>query len=131
MYFSAPNSLQTHCLLSLALKELGWQKQNELQEHLFKAYFTDGIYPDEASLIMLGQRVGLDESKIRQEIDLNNSDPSSLANATVQEIRKNATLTRGQGVPFFIFNGAPAFSGTVLLFHSRLCLVLLYYPLYC
>lgn len=107
----APNSLQSHCLLTLAEKELGWQKQNELQEMLFQAYFTDGVYPDEDNLVAIGQRIGLEEAKIRAALQLNNSDPASTANSTVQEVRKNSMMTRGHGVPFFIFNGAPAFAG--------------------
>jgi len=109
----APNTLQSHCLLSLCEKQLGWQKQNELQELLFNAYFTDGVFPDEAALVQLGTRVGLDAEAVSKAISVANNGTAegSLVAQTTEEVRRNAQITRDHGVPFFIFNDQPTFSG--------------------
>jgi len=101
----APNTLLCHALLEFALKKHGSVKQNEVAERLFKMYFTDGIFPDAKNLSVVGQECGLEKS----EIDLALNDPEKLGEIK-KSIRYNSGSVRS-GVPFFVFNGQPAFSG--------------------
>merc|ERR1712136_496532 len=77
-----PNTMKAHCLLTYALESGGPQVQNQLQEVLFRHYFTDGKYPDVKNLF---------EAQVRREV-------SQVSGAVT-------------GVPYFIINGKPAFSG--------------------
>ena len=45
-----PNTVKAHTLMQFAEREAGRETQNTLMEVLFRQYFTDGLYPDEASL---------------------------------------------------------------------------------
>eukprot|EP00494_Astrolonche_serrata_P013176 UN13291 len=63
-----PNSTLSHCLLTLAEEKKGWSVQNEIQEELFKAYFTDGVYPDSDMLLKLAKKHNIPVT----EKDLNN-----------------------------------------------------------
>ena len=46
-----PNSVDAHRLLAFALRTAGSAAQGELSEALFKAYFTDGVYPGGTNLV--------------------------------------------------------------------------------
>ena len=99
-----PNTLLSHMLLSYCEKEKGFEAQNELQERLFQAYFTDGIFLDQNALLNIAETIGLDKenAKIALQSDV-------LKQEVIKEASKYAGST--SGVPFFLFNGRPAFSG--------------------
>ena len=90
------NSLKAHCLIQLA-KLHG--KGDELEELLFKAYFTEGKdFGDEAELIRIGKSVGLEEEDIREALQSN-----TLKSKVVKEIEEGQQLGL-TGVPFFVVN---------------------------
>lgn len=99
-----PNTTLAHCLLSYCEKEKGSFVQNQLQEALFNAYFTDGIFLDEAGLVEVAASVGLTEEETRRAMNI-----ETLKAQVIQEASGNSKST--SGVPFFFFNGQPAFSG--------------------
>jgi len=97
------NSFNAHRLMHLATKR---GLQNELQERLFAAYFTDGMNVDDMdTLISLGVETGLPEEDIRQTLESNRY--SEEVRNDVQEAR----LLGVQGVPFFVFDRTYAVSG--------------------
>eukprot|EP00037_Helgoeca_nana_P014005 m.129759 g.129759 ORF g.129759 m.129759 type:complete len:133 (+) comp22342_c0_seq1:320-718(+) len=98
----SPNTLLSHVLMDFAHKSTG--SNNALAERLFQAYFTDGIYPDIANLATLAAEVGLDADAARAHM----ADPKAIA-AVQAEVRRNSKST--SGVPFFVMNGVPTFSG--------------------
>jgi len=101
----APNSVEAHCLLEFALEQAGPAKQTELQEVLFRHYFTDGLYPSGANLAAAATEVGLDG-----EVALAFAqDPRNKA-AVVEEARRNS-MGGVTGVPFFRVDGEGVFSG--------------------
>lgn len=103
-----PNTLLAHCLLSYCGKEKGTAAQNELQELLFKAYFTDGDFPDEEYLVTAAATVGIsneDATRVFNDADAKQE--------LLREASRNARNT--SGVPFFSFNGQPAFSGVFII----------------
>eukprot|EP00567_Pseudictyota_dubia_P015701 CAMPEP_0197456602 /NCGR_PEP_ID=MMETSP1175-20131217/43824_1 /TAXON_ID=1003142 /ORGANISM="Triceratium dubium, Strain CCMP147" /LENGTH=211 /DNA_ID=CAMNT_0042990723 /DNA_START=57 /DNA_END=692 /DNA_ORIENTATION=+ len=101
----SPNTLVAHALLDYTLEKAGHQKQNEVQEALFKGYFTDGVYPDVDGATSIGVSCGLDEQEVKAAL----TDEAGLKK--VQEtVYRNYNLVDG-GVPFFIINGRGAFSG--------------------
>jgi predicted DsbA family dithiol-disulfide isomerase len=97
------NTLQAHKLLHLS-KTQG--KQNELEELLFKAHFTDGENVDDlAVLSRLGEQVGLDPVEIQTV--LSSDEYTREVQADILEAQKIGV----QGVPFFVFNRKYAISG--------------------
>jgi len=101
----SPNTLDAHVLLDYVLEEGGPAKQNEVQERLFKAYFTDGVFPDKENLTRLATECGLDGDKIKEALE-----DDGRRYRTEGIIAENSKRVVG-GVPYFIFNGRPAFSG--------------------
>lgn len=97
------NSFDAHRLIQLAkTKRLG----DEAEEHLFKAYFTDGRdFSSLAELIKLGKEIGLDENAVKEV--LNSEQFSYEVNQDIREARNIGV----QGVPFFVFNRKYAVSG--------------------
>merc|ERR1712023_328041 len=55
----APNSIEAHALMAFAA-EVAPEKQNTLQEVLFRHYFTDGLYPAGENLAAAATEAGLD-----------------------------------------------------------------------
>lgn len=100
-----PNTLLGHTLLEFALEKRGVAVQNELAERIFKMYYTDGIFPDANNLSIVGQELGLEKGEIEAVL----SDDDRLEKVQVA-IHRNRSQVRS-GVPFFVFNGQPAFSG--------------------
>lgn len=100
-----PNTLLGHALLDFALETSGPEKQNEVAERIFKAYYTDGIFPNAANLSAVGTECGLKKDDV--DSALSNQDNLKKVQAS---INRNRRLVPG-GVPFFVFNGQPAFSG--------------------
>lgn len=101
----SPNTLVAHALLEHALEKGGSEKQNEVQEALFKAYFTDGIYPDVDSVKSIGVSCGLDAYGVESAL----TDATTLKQVQ-QKVHQNYGVVDG-GVPTFIINNQPAFSG--------------------
>ncbi len=97
------NSFMAHKLIQLA-KEKGLG--NEIEERLFKAYFTDGMdMGDPATLIELGTEIGLQGAEIKEALT-----SDDYAYKVKQDIMEGAQLGV-QGVPFFVFDRKYAISG--------------------
>ncbi|WP_342327467.1 DsbA family oxidoreductase [Pedobacter sp. FW305-3-2-15-E-R2A2] len=97
------NSFDAHRLIQLAKsKGLG----DEIEEALFKAYFTDGRnISDPASLVEIGVQAGLEAPEITAVL---NSDHFT---DEVRYDEKTAETIGVRGVPFFVFNEKLAVSG--------------------
>jgi predicted DsbA family dithiol-disulfide isomerase len=97
------NSFDAHRFSHLAKK---YNKQNEAEEQLFKAYFTDGKNTaDKNVLLELGKEIGLDETEIKKVLD---------SNEYADEVRHDiyeAQQVGVRGVPFFVINRKYAVSG--------------------
>jgi predicted DsbA family dithiol-disulfide isomerase len=97
------NSFKAHQLSHLA-KQSGLQ--NQLEENLFKAYFTEGKNMDDIpTLLRIGKDSGLNESEIMDVFEKN-----QYADAVRQDIYE-ASQIGVRGVPFFVFNRKYAVSG--------------------
>jgi len=99
----APNTVGAHTLLKYFE---GKPEQNRVQEILFRHYFTDGLYPNAENLRAAAEEVGaenLDEVMAFVESEDNRK--------TVQAEAAGYSRQGISGVPFFVFNGEPQFSG--------------------
>lgn len=97
------NSYDAHLLAQFA-KDRG--KADEMEESLFRAYFTDGEnISNHKTLISLAEEIGIDPTEAES---ITESD--KYANAVKHDIQlaKNINIT---GVPFFLFNQKFAVSG--------------------
>lgn len=108
------NSFDAHRLSHLAKK---YGKGNELEELIFKAYFTDGKdVSNHETLVDLGGNVGLAEVEIREMLATN------LFKDAVQNDIIEAQQIGVRGVPFFVFDRKYAVSGAQSseVFHETL-----------
>lgn len=97
------NSFDAHRLSHLAKK---YSKQNDLEEKLFLAYFTEGKNTaDHSTLLQIGKDVGIAEQEITTV--LNND---SYTNEVEQDIVE-AQQIGVRGVPFFVLDRKYAVSG--------------------
>lgn len=97
------NSFDAHRFSHLA-KQHG--RQNEAEEQLFAAYFTEGKNTaDRDTLAQLGEKIGLDPQQVK---DVLQSDQYAV---DVQTDIAEARQFGVQGVPFFVFNRKYAVSG--------------------
>ncbi len=97
------NSFDAHRLSHLAKK---YGKQNDLEEKLFLAYFTDGKNTaDHSTLLQIGKDLGIPEQEINAVL---NSD--TYANDVEQDITE-AQQIGVRGVPFFVLDIKYAVSG--------------------
>lgn len=97
------NSFDAHRLSHLAKK---YGKQNDLEEKLFLAYFTEGKNTaDHSTLLQIGKDLGMDEQEITSVL---NSD--TYANEVEQDIME-AQQVGVRGVPFFVLDRKYAVSG--------------------
>jgi predicted DsbA family dithiol-disulfide isomerase len=97
------NSFKAHQFLQFA-KE--YDKQSEVEEALFKAYFTDGKNTDDTRvLVAIAKELGLDAKKLE----------TALANGSFSKAVKADELKAQQlginGVPFFYINETVQLSG--------------------
>jgi predicted DsbA family dithiol-disulfide isomerase len=98
-----PNTLDAHRLLTFAERE---DRQDELAEVLFKAYFIDGEnLTDRDVLADIAGRAGLDRDAAKAYLD-SDEDRDLVLQADVQA--REAGIG---GVPFFIFNRRIGVSG--------------------
>lgn len=105
---TTPNTIDFHATMKYLLDNK--QDQTPFQEQAFDAYYTQGIYPDQAAMLKLAERVGVaenvktlyqDEDKLKQYRD-----------AVMVEAR-DASRRGVHGVPSFAFGNdtQEAFSG--------------------
>lgn len=97
------NSFDAHRLVQFS-KDRG--KANEMQEAIFKAYFTDGKnIADHQTLITLAKSIGIDPTEAKSILE-----GEKYANAVKHDIQlaQNINIT---GVPFFLFDRKFAVSG--------------------
>jgi predicted DsbA family dithiol-disulfide isomerase len=97
------NTFDAHRVIQLAKKrDLG----GEMEERLFKAYFTDGeLISDQNTLIKLAGEVGLDKDEVANMLEGEN-----YIDAVERDIEEAARLG-ARGVPFFVMNGKYGVSG--------------------
>ena len=97
------NSLKAHRFSHFAKK---FGKQNEAEELLFQAYFTDGKNIDEdETLLQLGLVLELDTEALRKVLKSEQFKDEVIAD--IEEAQQVGV----RGVPFFIFNRKYAISG--------------------
>lgn len=97
------NSFDAHRLSHLAKK---YHKQNDLEEQLFKAYFTDGKNTaDHKTLIEIGMIVGIEEQEMKAI--LNSNQYTTEVDADIQQAQQIGV----SGVPFFVIDRKYAVSG--------------------
>ena len=97
------NSFDAHRLSHLA-KKCG--KQNELEEKLFKAYFTEGKNTaNHFTLTEIGKELGMDEKEIMDVLN------SSTYSKEVEQDIMEAQQIGVRGVPFFVLDRKYAVSG--------------------
>jgi len=103
-----PNTELYHVALEHVQAKYGAGVQHQMASRLFKGYYQDGIYPDEANLLALGLEVEptLDISALQADL----RDPEKVEKVFnyAQQLARQLRVT---GVPYFIINGTPAFSG--------------------
>ena len=97
------NSFDAHRFSHLAKKH---GKQNEAEEKLFEAYFTDGKNTaDHQTLVQLGSEIGIDQSETLAVLASN-----EYADEVKQDIYE-AQQVGVRGVPFFVLGEKYAISG--------------------
>jgi predicted DsbA family dithiol-disulfide isomerase len=97
------NTLLAHQLLHLAKTH---QKQDQMKERLFAAYYTQGQnIGDIGTLVKLGEEVGLNGLEIREALE------KQTYAQEVQEDIFRAQQVGVRGVPFYVFNNKYAVSG--------------------
>lgn len=99
------NSFDAHRLVQLAREH---KKSDEMEERLFRAYFTEGRdISDHKTLVELGTDAGLSQDEV--SFALTRDDYAYKVNQDLQ-----AADTLGiRGVPFFVFAGKYAVSGAM------------------
>jgi len=97
------NSFHAHCFLHFAKMQ---GKQEEAEEALFRAYFTDGLNIDDyPTLIQLGTSIGLDAGELK---------PALQNGLFAEDVKKDLYEARQvgvKGVPFFLFDEKYAIQG--------------------
>lgn len=97
------NSFMAHRMTHFA-KTKG--KQSELEELLFKSYFTEGKNIDDIdTLLQLGEEIGLDKNELKSILE---------SNQFAEDVQKDiyeAHQVGLKGVPFFVYNNQYGISG--------------------
>lgn len=97
------NAMDAHRLIQLA-KTIG--KGDEIEERLFRAYFTEGKnIADKDVLVSLGEDIGMPSERIRSCLD-----KGEFTESIRQDIQESQEIGV-RGVPFFVFNNQYAISG--------------------
>jgi predicted DsbA family dithiol-disulfide isomerase len=98
-----PNTLKAHRLMIYGAKQ---GREDEVAEHLFRAYFLEGAnLTDQAALASVGERVGLDRAALAAYL------ASEDGREEVLRADREARQAGINGVPCFIFNRRTAVSG--------------------
>ncbi|MAC96828.1 MAG: disulfide bond formation protein DsbA [Flavobacteriales bacterium] len=97
------NSFMAHRMTHFA-KTKG--KQSELEELLFKSYFTEGKNIDDLdTLLQIGEEIGLDKNELKSVLE---------SNQFAEDVQKDvyeAHQVGLKGVPFFVYNNQYGISG--------------------
>lgn len=103
-----PNTEQYHVALEHVLEEHGPAVQHKLAQRVFEGYYRDGIYPDAANLTKLALEVepAVDAAALGAAMHA-----QSKRDEVFQYAQELAGRFNVRGVPYFIVNGHPAFSG--------------------
>ncbi|MBE1299896.1 MAG: DsbA family oxidoreductase [Alteromonadaceae bacterium] len=104
-YFDEMKMLNTHDCHQLILWASSTGLQAALVEALFEQFFTLQGEFDQASLLSIVEKVGLDKSEAKRVLE------QQLFSNEVKEIENKWYQQGIQGVPLFIFNGRQAVSG--------------------
>lgn len=99
-----PNTLQLHVLLEWAYEQEP-QKQHDLKGLIFQAYYSKNIFLNAENLALLAGQAGYDAEAARAHL---------LSGKGESEVKKRSDQAKSSGVngiPFFIINDKPAFSG--------------------
>lgn len=97
------NSFKAHRLLHLAKRH---NKQNELEENIFAAYFTQGQnIDDDETLLEIANFSGLDRKEVREVLQ------SDAYSDEVKHDIAHAKQLEISGVPYFLFDNKYAVSG--------------------
>ncbi len=97
------NSFNAHRFMHFAKHR---EKQNEVEEKLFHAHFTEGKNIDDYSVLMqLGDEIGLNKNDLKKALE-----DGSYTNDVKTDIAE-ARQIGVSGVPFFVFNRKYAISG--------------------
>ena len=100
-----PNTVMSHNLLRFAAENGGVVIQNDIQEALFHAYFTDGNVLGVDFLLKVAVEAGLNAGEVRAYIESEEANEKTHYEA-------NLHSRRGvQSIPFCIVNGQPMFAG--------------------
>lgn len=100
---NSPNTRKAHALILLAKEE---NKQKEMVEALFKAYFSDGVdLSKDENLMDIAVHIGLDKNNVN--LVLNDSHTSQLIGEREGELQQLGI----RGVPFYIINNQYGISG--------------------
>jgi len=101
-----PDVIYGHRLLYWAEKQGGWQIQHDLSGRIFKAFYSDCVFLGPENLARLAGEAGLDADAalayMRSDTDT----------AKVKDEARRYSQGGVSGVPNFIINGKPAFSGS-------------------
>lgn len=99
-----PNTFQAHQMSHFAM---GFGKQNEAEEVLFRSYFTDGKnIDDRATLLELAEEIGLDSKALNSALE-----NETFANNVLAD-REEAKRLGIRMIPCFVVNGKESISGT-------------------
>ena len=98
-----PNTLAAHRLMIYGAR---LEREDEVAESLFRAYFQEGaVLTDPAAIAAIGERAGLERAALEAYL------ASDQERDTVLQADIEARRAGINGVPFFIFNRRSAVSG--------------------
>lgn len=103
-----PNTEQYHVALEYILKAHGPATQHKVAQRIFEGYYRDGLYPDASNLCKLAQECepSVDAAALGAAMR-----DQSKRDEVFEYAQELASTYRVSGVPYFIVNGYPAFSG--------------------
>merc|ERR1712096_469348 len=100
-----PNTRLSHILLEWAYEQCA-EKQHELKELIFQAYYSKDIYlGDIENLVSMANQAGYDGQAARAHLR------SGTGEAMVVQKSNSAKRSGVDGIPYFVINGKQAFSG--------------------
>jgi len=105
---TAPNTTLYHVALEYVRERHGAAAQHQVAARLFKAYYHDGIYPNQDNLVSLAVEAlpSIQPESLRSA--LQNPTKSTEVQAYARDLKQKFAVN---GVPYFLINGVPAFSG--------------------